>query len=164
MAGENGFAETSADGKPHSGLIAGNSLGGAGNPITPERRRGRGSISNTSGRFEALSRHVFDDGWRTLDELPAFKTEVQVEQAKSVITTNRSPDLSFDKSINPYRGCEHGCVYCFARPTHSYMGLSAGLDFESQLFAKPNAAQLLRRELSRKGYVPKTIYRCLSTH
>ncbi|MCF6321851.1 MAG: PA0069 family radical SAM protein [Rhizobiaceae bacterium] len=138
-------------------MMAHKTLRNGGATILPKRRRGRGSLSNSSGRFEALSRHVFDDGWQTLDELPAFKTQVQSEQAKSIITTNRSPDILFDKSINPYRGCEHGCVYCFARPTHTYMGLSAGLDFESQLYAKPNAAKLLSRELSRKGYVPKII-------
>ena len=128
-----------------------------GDAIDQKRRRGRGAVSNSSGRFEALTRHVFDDGWQTLDELPAFKTETQIEQPKSIISTNRSPDLPFERSINPYRGCEHGCVYCFARPTHSYIGLSSGLDFESRLFAKPNAAQLLQRHLSRKGYVPKVI-------
>ncbi len=125
--------------------------------VSQNRRRGRGAVSNPAGRFEALSRHVFDDGWQTLDELPAFKTDVQVEQSKSIISTNRSPDLPFERSVNPYRGCEHGCVYCFARPTHSYMGLSAGLDFESRLFAKPNAARLLQRQLSKKGYVAKVI-------
>jgi len=126
-------------------------------PVAPKRRRGRGAVSNATGRYEALTRHVFDDGWQTLDELPAFNTQVQVEQPKTIIANNRSPDLPFDRSINPYRGCEHGCVYCFARPTHSYMGLSAGLDFETQLFAKPNAAQLLERQLSKKGYIPKVI-------
>ena len=125
--------------------------------ISRNRRRGRGSVSNPSGRFEALSRHVFDDGWQTLDELPAFSTEVQIEQPKSIISSNRSPDLPFERSINPYRGCEHGCTYCYARPTHSYMGLSSGLDFESRLFAKPNAAHLLELQLSRKNYVPKVI-------
>lgn len=127
------------------------------NDIRQDRRRGRGALSNATSRHEALSRHVFDDGWQTLDELPAFKTEVQVEQAKSIISTNSSPDLQFEKSVNPYRGCEHGCIYCYARPKHSYMGLSSGLDFESRLFAKPNAAKLLERQLSRKGYVPKVI-------
>ena len=125
--------------------------------VTKNRRRGRGALSNSTGRFEALTRHVFDDGWQTLDELPAFKTEVQIEQPKTIISTNRSSDLPFERSINPYRGCEHGCTYCFARPTHSYMGLSAGLDFETRLFAKPNAAKSLERQLSRKGYVPKVI-------
>lgn len=121
------------------------------------RNRGRGATLNPSGRFESVSRHVFDDGWQSLDELPAFKTHVQAEKAKAVITRNESPDLHFDRSINPYRGCEHGCVYCFARPSHAYMGLSPGLDFESSLFAKPNAARLLERELSKKGYQARTI-------
>ena len=143
--------------KPATSFLAGSMLRSDDVGIAAQRRRGRGAGSNNSGRFEVFSRDVFDDGWQTLDELPSFKTEVQVEQAKTVISTNTSPDLPFDKSINPYRGCEHGCVYCFARPTHSYMGLSAGLDFESRLFAKPNAAKLLERELSRKGYVPKVI-------
>ena len=121
------------------------------------RNRGRGATLNPSSRFDAYTRHVFDDGWQTLDELPPFKTHVQVEKPKTAITKNNSPDLHFDRSINPYRGCEHGCIYCFARPTHAYMGLSAGLDFESNLFAKPNAASLLERELSKKGYQPRTI-------
>lgn len=121
------------------------------------RRRGRSAGINPSGRFEALRREVFDDGWETLEALPPFKTEVQVEKPRSVITRNTSPDISFDRSINPYRGCEHGCVYCFARPTHAFMGLSAGLDFEARLFAKPDAARLLERELAREGYEPKTI-------
>ncbi|MBN9037928.1 MAG: PA0069 family radical SAM protein [Rhizobiales bacterium] len=122
-----------------------------------DRRRGRGAGVNPSGRYEALSRHVFDDGWETLEELPPFKTEVQVERPRNIITRNDSPDISFDRSINPYRGCEHGCIYCFARPTHAYMGLSPGLDFESKLFAKPDAAKLLERELAKDGYQPKTI-------
>ena len=125
--------------------------------VDEARRRGRAAGINPSGRFEPLRREVFDDGWETLEELPPFKTEVQVEKPRSVITRNTSPDISFDRSINPYRGCEHGCVYCFARPTHAFMGLSAGLDFESRLFAKPDAARLLERELSREGYEPKTI-------
>lgn len=121
------------------------------------RRRGRSAGVNPSGRFEPLTRHVFDDGWESMEELPAFKTEVQTETPRTIITRNESPDISFDRSINPYRGCEHGCVYCFARPTHAYMGLSPGLDFESKLFAKPDAARLLDRELSRDGYEPRTI-------
>ncbi|MEM7302435.1 MAG: PA0069 family radical SAM protein [Pseudomonadota bacterium] len=125
--------------------------------VAEARRRGRGSAVNPTGRFETLSRHTFDDGWQTLDELPPFKTEVQTEQARTIITRNTSPDLSFDRSINPYRGCEHGCIYCFARPTHAHMGLSAGLDFETKLFAKPNAAVLLERELSKPGYKPRSI-------
>ena len=125
--------------------------------VGDDRRRGRASGINPSGRYEALARHVFDDGWSSLDDLPAFKTEVQVEKPRAIITRNESPDISFDRSINPYRGCEHGCVYCFARPTHAYMGLSAGLDFETKLFAKPDAARLLEKELSKEGYQPRTI-------
>ncbi len=122
-----------------------------------ERRRGRGAGVNPSGRFEPFSRASFDDGWNSLEELPPFKTEVQVEKPKTIITRNSSPDISFDRSINPYRGCEHGCIYCFARPSHAYMGLSPGLDFESRLFAKPNAAALLEAELSKPGYEVRSI-------
>jgi DNA repair photolyase len=125
--------------------------------VRPDRNRGRSAGINPSGRFEPVTRHVFDDGWSSLEELPPFKTEVQVEKPRTIITRNESPDISFDRSINPYRGCEHGCVYCFARPTHSFMGLSPGLDFESKLFAKPDAAKLLDRELSKEGYQPRTI-------
>ncbi|MBL0937083.1 MAG: PA0069 family radical SAM protein [Rhizobiaceae bacterium] len=125
--------------------------------VVPDRRRGRGAGVNPSGRFEKFERHVFDDGWSSFEELPPFKTEVQIEKPRTIITRNDSPDISFDRSINPYRGCEHGCVYCFARPTHSYMGLSAGLDFESKLFAKPDAPRLLEKELAKDGYQPKTI-------
>ena len=122
-----------------------------------DRRRGRAAGVNPSGRYEPVTRHVFDDGWNSLEELPPFKTEVQVEKPRNIITRNTSPDISFDRSINPYRGCEHGCVYCFARPTHAYMGMSPGLDFEAKLFAKPDAARLLERELAKPGYEPKTI-------
>jgi len=125
--------------------------------IERQRRRGRGAQSNDSGRFEAEARVAFDDGWQSLDELPPFKTVVGVDTARKVITRNDSPDIGFDRSINPYRGCEHGCVYCFARPTHAYMGLSPGLDFETHLFAKFGAAALLERELSAPRYQPKTI-------
>ena len=125
--------------------------------IAAGRRRGRGAHSNASGRFEALSHIAFDDGWQSLDDLPAFKTSVTVDATRTIIARNDSPDISFDRSINPYRGCEHGCVYCFARPTHAYLGLSPGLDFETRLFAKPDAAKLLERELSASGYVPRTI-------
>lgn len=125
--------------------------------IDAERRRGRGAGVNPTGRFEPITRHVFDDGWESLEELPPFKTEVQVEKPRTIITRNESPDISFDRSINPYRGCEHGCVYCFARPTHSFMGLSPGLDFESKLFAKPDAAKLLEKELAKEGYTPRSM-------
>ncbi len=128
-----------------------------GNQIGPDRRRGRAALTNTSGRFEPLARTAFDDGWETLETLPPFQTEVTTERARRIITRNSSPDISFDRSINPYRGCEHGCAYCYARPTHAYMGLSPGIDFESKLFAKPNAAELLERELSAPGYTVRTI-------
>jgi DNA repair photolyase len=122
-----------------------------------ERRRGRGAQTNASGRYEPLARIAFDDGWRSLDELPPFKTQVTNDATRKIITRNESPDIGFDRSINPYRGCEHGCVYCFARPTHAYLGLSPGLDFESKLFVKPEAADLLAKELSAPGYSPKVI-------
>ncbi|CTQ70222.1 putative Fe-S oxidoreductase [Roseibium alexandrii] len=125
--------------------------------MVADRRRGRAAATNLSGRFEPLSKEAFDDGWDSLDELPPLKTEVQEERARTIITRNESPDISFDRSINPYRGCEHGCIYCFARPSHAFMGLSPGLDFETRLFAKPNAAALLERELSKPGYQPKVI-------
>ncbi|MBC7311503.1 MAG: PA0069 family radical SAM protein [Rhizobium sp.] len=125
--------------------------------IEVDRRRGRGAGMNPSGRFEPHERVAFDDGWESLEDMPPFRTEVQVERPRTVITRNDSPDIPFDRSINPYRGCEHGCIYCFARPTHSYMGLSAGLDFEAKLFAKPDAPKLLERELAKPGYKPRTI-------
>src|SRR3954451_22771911 len=125
--------------------------------VRAERNRGRSAGINPSGRYEPLSRHPFDDGWNSIEELPPFKTEVQVERPRTIITRNDSPDISFDRSINPYRGCEHGCVYCFARPTHAYLGLSPGLDFETKLFAKPDAPALLEKELSAANYEPRTI-------
>ena len=121
-------------------------------------QRGRGAVSNQTGRFEPETRHTFDDGWDTVEEAAArIDTTLTREAAKTIITFNKSPDISFDRSINPYRGCEHGCIYCFARPSHAYGGLSAGLDFESRLFFKPNAPELLKRELSRPGYRPRSI-------
>ncbi len=122
-----------------------------------QRRRGRGAGMNPGGRFEPTERVAYDDGWTTLEDMPPFRTEVQVEKPRTAITRNESPDIPFDRSVNPYRGCEHGCIYCFARPTHAYMGLSAGLDFESKLFAKPDAPRLLERELGKPGYKPRTI-------
>ena len=122
-----------------------------------ERRRGRGSQSNATGRFEAQSRFDEDDGWGSLENLSTFATETLIEQARSIISRNDSPDISFDQSINPYRGCEHGCIYCYARPTHAFLGHSPGLDFETKLYAKVNAAELLEAELAKPGYVPKTI-------
>jgi DNA repair photolyase len=125
--------------------------------VDADRRRGRGAVSNPTGRFETVDREGFDDGWDIQDEETSLKTEVIVEKARTIITKNDSPDISFDRSINPYRGCEHGCVYCFARPTHAYQGLSAGLDFETKIFAKTNAAELLERELRAPRYEPRTI-------
>jgi len=144
----------------------------------PDRpKKGRGAVSNASGRFEAHQRVAVDDGWRhfcgdstpTGDvngdstpangdfEPPPLRTQVTDEHPKTVITRNQSPDVPFEKSLNPYRGCEHGCVYCFARPTHAYQGLSPGLDFESRLFAKPDAAEILAGELAKKAYTPSTL-------
>ncbi len=117
-----------------------------------QERRGRAALSNASGRFEVHVRENFDDGWNHSDEIKPIKTQVFREASKRIITTNKSPDIPFDRSINPYRGCEHGCIYCFARPSHAYIGLSSGLDFETKLFAKPDAAQLLERELRNPNY------------
>jgi DNA repair photolyase len=125
--------------------------------IDSERRRGRGARSNRAGRYESELREAFDDGWESLAELAPFKTEVARETARSIIATNDSPDVGFDQSINPYRGCEHGCIYCYARPTHAYLGHSPGLDFETRLYAKVNAAELLERELAEPRYQPKVI-------
>ncbi|HEU4707803.1 MAG TPA: PA0069 family radical SAM protein [Methylophilaceae bacterium] len=115
--------------------------------------KGRGTVSNTVGRFEQLERVEIDDGWDNLDEeLNPVKTEVIIDSTRTIINYVNSPDISFDRSINPYRGCEHGCTYCFARPTHTYLGYSAGLDFESRILIKPDAAELLRKELAKPGY------------
>ena len=125
--------------------------------LAPGQHRGRGARSNHSGRHEPLKRSWFDDGWQSLEDLPKLKTEVTVETARTVITKNNSPDLGFDRSINAYRGCEHGCAYCYARPGHANMGLSPGIDFESRLFAKTNAPEILRKTLSNPAYRPCTI-------
>lgn len=121
---------------------------------TPLTARGRGSATRPDGRFLDWQRQSFDDGWDPVedpDEAP-LRTELRIDSAKTVITYNQSPDIPFDRSINPYRGCEHGCVYCYARPSHAWLDLSPGLDFETRLFWKPDAATLLRRELARPGY------------
>ena len=121
--------------------------------------RGRGARSNRSGRFEAQSREAFDDGWTHEDAAPAqIATTVQPMKSRTIIARNTSPDVGFDRSINPYRGCSHGCIYCYARPAHAYLGLSPGLDFESRLFFKPEAGKLLTAELSKKGYKPAVIH------
>lgn len=125
--------------------------------VLADRRRGRGARSNATGRFERDVTEAADDGWESLGTLDAFKTEVRDDATRTIIARNDSPDISFDRSINPYRGCEHGCVYCYARPTHCYLGHSAGLDFETILYAKSNAAELLRAELSAPRYQPQMI-------
>ena len=114
--------------------------------------KGRGALTNVDGRFESRIHESVDDGWESLAELPLIHTTVTVDTSKSALNYNDSPDIGFDRSINAYRGCEHGCIYCFAHPTHSYLGLSPGLDFETRLFAKPNAAQLLEEELRHRNY------------
>lgn len=121
---------------------------------------GRGAASRVPHRFESVARDAFDDGWGGLDEAEApetQRTEVIFEDAKSVISSNSSPDIHFEKSINPYRGCEHGCVYCYARPSHSYLGLSPGLDFETKIIAKRNVVEVLQRELAARSYVPRPL-------
>jgi len=127
--------------------------------IADQAKKGRGAVSNRSGRFEPVAAVRIDDGWTTAEELAREKlrTTVTDEHPKTIIATNESPDIPFERSINPYRGCEHGCVYCFARPTHAYHGLSPGLDFETRLFAKPDAAALLEDAFRKPSYVPKTI-------
>ena len=132
-------------------------------------KKGRGAVSNLQGRYEVLAREAIEDGWThgnaetgaahdtDDDNPPTLKTQIIEEQAKSILSRNRSPDVPFSVSLNPYRGCEHGCIYCFARPTHSYLSLSPGLDFESKIFAKVNAPQLLRHELAKSSYVPEPI-------
>ena len=131
-----GYVPMDESGSPKSGAI-----------------KGRGAVSNASGRFEKQRREGFDDGWDAPIDETRPKTRVQADSSRSVLVSNESPDLPFDRSVNPYRGCEHGCVYCFARPTHAYLGLSPGLDFETRLFSKPDAAALLESALGKPGYV-----------
>jgi DNA repair photolyase len=150
-------------------------------PRPPQPVKGRGAISNRTGRYESRERVAISDGWEQggdtantegpgledpgLEDtdwpedlkLPPLRTTLGIDAARRIITYNQSPDVPFDRSINPYRGCEHGCIYCFARPTHAYYGLSPGLDFETRLFHKPNAADLLAEELRKPGYVPATL-------
>jgi DNA repair photolyase len=131
-------------------------------PIAPPApRKGRGAVTNLQGRYEVDQREAVDDGWIAPSEeesgRPALRTQIFEERAKSILTHNQSPDIPFSVSLNPYRGCEHGCIYCFARPTHSYLGLSPGLDFESRIYAKVNAPELLVREMAKKSYVPEPI-------
>jgi DNA repair photolyase len=130
-------------------------------PVAPPApRKGRGAVTNIQGRYERDEREAFEDGWAPDSEdggTSPLKTQVFEERAKSILTHNASPDIPFRVSLNPYRGCEHGCIYCFARPTHSYLGLSPGLDFESRIYAKINAPELLQRELRKKNYIPEPI-------
>ncbi len=120
--------------------------------------KGRGAVSNRTGRFEAVRSEDFEDGWPAeTGERASPATRVHPDRTRSIVATNDSPDVPFDSSINPYRGCEHGCVYCFARPSHAYLGMSPGLDFETRIFAKHDAAELLRRHLSRPSYRPTVI-------
>ena len=125
--------------------------------VPAEHRPGRAARTNDAGRFESTTRDREDDGWPRDDDLPPLRTEVRLERPRSVITRNTSPDIPFDRSINPYRGCEHGCIYCFARPTHAYLNLSPGLDFETRLIARPGAGAALEKELRKKGYTPQTM-------
>lgn len=125
--------------------------------VEAARRRGRGARTNRTSRFDSEVREDADDGWGVPSDLPPFKTNVREDASRTIITRNDSPDISFDRSINPYRGCEHGCIYCYARPTHCYLGHSAGLDFETELYTKPDAAKLLEKELANPRYMPETI-------
>ncbi|CAM2010887.1 PA0069 family radical SAM protein [Acanthopleuribacter pedis] len=126
-----------------------------------QQHHGRGALSNRDGRFEKQQNHLFDDGWGTLEDAlfspPPIQTRVHRDATKTIINRNQSPDIPFDQSINPYRGCEHGCIYCYARPTHAYWGYSPGLDFEVHLFKKENAAELLEAELRKPGYQCKAV-------
>nr|WP_145649289.1 PA0069 family radical SAM protein [Pseudoduganella lurida] len=127
-------------------------------PRSLKAQKGRGAVTNLQGRYEVDVRESFDDGWEHEEEAPkVWRTHVTEETARTILSRNQSPDIPFGVSLNPYRGCEHGCIYCFARPSHAYLGLSPGLDFESRLYAKTNAAELLRSELSRPGYQVESI-------
>ncbi len=123
-------------------------------------RKGRGAVTNQAGRFEPLTHEAVDDGWADDAELmaaPRVETQVLPDSSRTILASNESPDVPFERSINPYRGCEHGCIYCFARPTHAWLGLSAGLDFETRIYAKHDAPALLRQELAKRSYRPTTL-------
>jgi DNA repair photolyase len=128
-------------------------------PTRPQPTKGRGARTNASGRYEPVAHEDFDDGWTPEDDTPPpLRTTLTPEHARTIITRNTSPDVGFDRSINPYKGCEHGCIYCYARPSHAWMGLSPGLDFESRLFFKPEGPRLLEQELAARRYVCKRIH------
>lgn len=126
-------------------------------PDPRQRLRARGAQANPAGRFEPYARRIEADGWDSPLETQPLRTEITVEHPKTILTRNQSPDVPFDRSVNPWRGCEHGCIYCYARPTHGYLGLSSGLDFETRIVAKPEAPALLARELGKRGYRPAPI-------
>jgi DNA repair photolyase len=129
--------------------------------ITPPHRKGRGATVNPPNRFDTKAAAPFDDGWDTLaadfTDLPPLPTTLTRDASRSVISWNQSPDIGFDRAVNPYRGCEHGCVYCYARPSHAYLGYSPGLDFETKLLFKPDVAELLEKELRKPGYVARPL-------
>jgi DNA repair photolyase len=133
--------------------------------LPDQARKGRGAVSNRSGRYERFTNHAIDDGWRDAEgrvpddgETPSkLVTEVRKDTSRTVITRNNSPDIGFDRSINPYRGCEHGCIYCYARPTHAYLGHSPGIDFETKIYGKMDARERLKAELAAPGYKPAPI-------
>ena len=136
-------------------------LGPESSTLMPGVRRGRGATTNPGNRFESAAREAFDDGWQTLQEafaeMPPLPTTLTRDTARSALSWNASPDIGFDRAVNPYRGCEHGCVYCYARPSHAYLGLSPGLDFETKLLFKPEVASLLEKELRKPGYTVRPI-------
>ena len=140
-----------------AGAVRGRPRGAVGLAPDAGAAPGRGAGANVAGRYERLGREAVHDGWDVVEDMPPLRTEVRDERAGRVVSRNVSPDLPFDRAINPYRGCEHGCVYCFARPTHAWLGLSPGLDFESRLVAKPGAAEALEREIGARGYIPRAI-------
>ena len=128
-----------------------------GQRIDPVQRRGRGAGTNPANRYDRLHGEAIDDGWAPADDAPPLRTTVTVDRSRTILARNTSPDLGFDRSINPYRGCEHGCVYCYARPTHAHLGMSPGLDFETRLTVKPDAPRLLAEALGKRGYSPAPI-------
>jgi DNA repair photolyase len=162
---QNGEAATERAIEHDQAAIAALALAGGAEPAPESRmpslaRRGRGATLNPRVRFEAQGTSAFDDGWATLEafeELPKLATTLTRDASRSVIAWNTSPDIGFDRAVNPYRGCEHGCIYCYARPTHAYLGLSPGLDFETKLIYKPDVAELLEKELRKPGYAPRTM-------